>query len=179
MSVELIERARSIAEERLSGQSRRWAHVQGVAATMEQLAQSYPVTVREVLLAAAWLHDVGYSESVRDCGFHPVDGARFVLSQGFPELVASLIAYHTGATVEAEERGLTSELAPFTHPPTELLDALTSADMMTGPDGVAVSPAARVEEILTRYPAEDPVHRAVSRSAPELLAAVARVKGRD
>ena len=34
---------------------------------------------------------------------------------------------------------------------------------------------ADVSEILSRYPEDDPVHRAIERAAPTLLAAVARV----
>jgi hypothetical protein len=47
--------------------------------------------------------------------------------------------------------------------------------MTTGPDGSFVRAEDRVSEILSRYPEDDPVHRAIERSAPTLLAAVARV----
>jgi hypothetical protein len=51
--------------------------------------------------------------------------------------VTSLVAYHTGASIEAEERGLGSELAhEFRPPPTHLLDVLTTADLAVGPDGL-------------------------------------------
>ena len=53
------------------------------------------------LVAAAWLHDIGYAPGLAVSGFHPADGARFVRSQGFPELVVSLVAFHTGAVIEA------------------------------------------------------------------------------
>ena len=56
-----------------------------------------------------------------------------------------------------------------------MLDVLTVADMLTGPDGSPVIPANRVAEILTRYPEADPVHRAVSRSGPDLITAAERV----
>jgi hypothetical protein len=49
------------------------------------------------------------------------------------------------------------------------------AIMTTGPDGSFVRAEDRVSEILSRYPEDDPVHRAIERSAPTLLAAVARV----
>ena len=85
------------------------------------------------------------------------------------------MAYHTGAVFEARERGLLDALAEFLEPPELLLDVLTCADMTTGPDGSRVRVADRVSEILSRYPEDDPVHRAIERAAPNLLAAVARV----
>ena len=127
-------------------------------------------------MAAAWLHDVDYAPSVRrSTGFHPVDGAAFVRAEGFPAVVASLVAYHTAAVFEAQERGLWDALAEFPEPPELLLDVLTCADMTTGPDGSRLRSEDRVSEILSRYPEDDPVHRAIERAAPTLLAAVARV----
>ena len=95
---------------------------------------------------------------------------------GFPAVVVSLVAYHTGAEFEARERGLSDALAEFPAPPEFLLDLLTCADMTIGRDGSSVRPDDRISEILARYPAEDPVHRAIERSAPTLLAAAARVE---
>jgi HD superfamily phosphodiesterase len=56
---------------------RRWAHSRGVAAAARTLA---PVLGRhaDVVTAAAWLHDIGYAPAVHGCGFHPLDGARFL-----------------------------------------------------------------------------------------------------
>lgn len=53
-------------------------------------------------------------------------------------------------------------LAEFAEPPELLLDVLTCADMTTGPDGSRVRATDRVSEILSRYPEDDPVHRASS-----------------
>jgi hypothetical protein len=81
----------------------------------------------------------------------------------------SLVAFHTGARIEAEERGLSSDLAAFTEPTQVPLDVLTFSDMTTDPDGVPISAPERIAEILSRYPDADPVHRAASRSAPNLV----------
>ena len=89
--------------------------------------------------------------------------------------VVSLVAYHTGAVFEARERGLSDTLAKFVEPPDFLLDVLTCADMTTSPDGSQVRADDRLSEILSRYAEDDPVHRAITLSAPTLLAAVARV----
>lgn len=171
----LKERARRLAEVRLASLATRLAHVRGVAGAAERLVERIDPLEAESLVAAAWLHDVGYSPSVRSTGCHAIDGAMFVRAQGFPALVVSLVAYHTGAVFEARERGLSTELADFAVPPEFLLDVLTCADMTTGPDGAPVRADDRLSEILSRYSDDDPVHRAITLSGPSLLAAVARV----
>ena len=172
----LVQRARQVAESRLAPLTTRLAHVRGVAAAAQGLVTRVDSTEAEALVAAAWLHDVGYAPSVRSSGFHPVDGAGFVQVEGFPAVVVSLVAYHTGAVFEARERGLSEALGEFAQPTQLLLDLLTCADMQTGPDGSPIRPQDRVSEILSRYGEGDPVHRAITYSAPSLLAAVARAE---
>ena len=83
----------------------------------------------------------------------PLDGARYLRDvQAADPMLCALIAHHTGAVGEAEERGLATDLAEF-GVPAQLgwrLSVLTAADMTTGPDGVAVSPT-RIGQILLRY----------------------------
>ena len=50
--------------------------------------------------------------------------------------------------------------------------------MTTGPAGQPVDLEERIAEILERYPPDDPVHRAVSRSHPLLREAVDRTRAR-
>jgi putative nucleotidyltransferase with HDIG domain len=175
MESETVLRARVIAQERMDSLARRWAHVQGVAAAAELLTAGLSAIDADAVVAAAWLHDVGYAPSVGSTSFHPVDGAVFVRAEGFPAVVVSLVAYHTAAAFEARERGLSDALAEFEEPPELLLDIVTCADMTTGPDGSRVRAEDRVSEILSRYPEGDPVHRAIDRATPALLAAVGRV----
>jgi hypothetical protein len=54
------------------------------------------------------------------------------------------------------------------------MDALTFADMTTGPAGQPMTFNQRVDEILRRYPPDDPVHRAIVRAQPLLQTAVER-----
>jgi hypothetical protein len=54
------------------------------------------------------------------------------------------------------------------------MDALTFADMTTGPAGQPMTIDQRVDEILRRYPPDDPVHRAILRAQPSLETAVER-----
>ena len=117
--------------------SGRLAHVNGVAATAEKIAHALLRDQCNEVVAAAWLHDVGYGPRVRNSGFHPLDGAAFLRSEGFPDVVLSLVAFHSGASEEADERGLTESLGRFTPPPNDPLDILTYADITTGPTGEA------------------------------------------
>jgi putative nucleotidyltransferase with HDIG domain len=177
MNKDLVDHARTLASERLAvSMPQRWAHVLGVARTASDIAPKLLARDADAIVAAAWLHDVGYAPSIAITGFHPVDGARFAKSAGMPDLVVSLIAHHSGASAEAIERGLTAELAEFDRPPDVALDVVTYADMTTAPDGTPIDAERRVSEILSRYSSDDPVHAAVSRSSAELLSAVDRIK---
>jgi hypothetical protein len=157
----------------------RWDHVQAVAAQAARISHVLPEPERAHLVAAAWLHDIGYGPAVRVTGFHPLDGARYLATAGIDGDIVSLVAYHSGARYEAEERNLAEQLATI-DPPADaaLLDALTYADMTTGPQGQLVAAADRIAEILSRYGPDDPVHRAVTRSRADLLAAVKRTEDR-
>jgi predicted hydrolase (HD superfamily) len=174
-----IERARSLAEELLAESlPQRWAHTQGVARQARRLHERLGEDA-ELLEAAAWLHDVGYSPGLVQTGLHALDGARYLRDiHDESGLLSRLVAFHSGGEVEAEERGLFAVLlAEFPRPPEDLLGALTACDMTTGTDGFALCVEERVVEILRRYEAEHAVHRAVARSGPALIAEAHRTFG--
>lgn len=152
----------------------RWAHVKAVGLAAEGLLPK----IGERVVVAAWLHDVGYGPGQVDTGLHPLDGAEFLRRTGADPAVVSLVAYHSGARFEAVERGLAAALDEFPLPSADELDALTLLDMTTAPDGSRVPVSVRISEILGRYGPEHPVHRAVSRAQPELMASVARAARR-
>ena len=130
-------RARELAERQLAEHlSRRWAHVQAVASKAEWVASAlFRESDAAVLVASAWLHDVGYAPNLSTTGFHPLDGVRWLRQIGFDERVASLVAHHSCAHLEAAERGLAEALASeFSAEDSAVADALWYADM-TGPDG--------------------------------------------
>lgn len=114
----------------------RWAHVQGVAAQARRVSPAIPPEDRPYLVAAAWLHDIGYAPSLTSTGFHPIDGARHLRSLGH-ERLARLIAWHSSAITEAPALGLSDELAAFPPEASATADALTYCDMTTGPAGSA------------------------------------------
>jgi hypothetical protein len=125
------------------------------------------------LEAAAWLHDIGYSPVIATSGFHPVDGARYLRDRTECDpAIYCLVAHHSGSEFEASERGLPRPCEEFDVPDRTLLDALTYADMTTGPTGDRVTIDRRLDEILTRYAPDHEVHRSVERASPALRSAV-------
>lgn len=138
----------------------------------KRLASALEPAHADTVVAAAWLHDVGYAPELAETGFHPIDGAAYV-SRTAPDLwsTVNLVAHHTGAAFEAHERGLDGELAHY-HFPVDIdeLAILNAADMCTSPDGALIDPQVRVNEILDRYPPDSPVYRAITRSGPLLIA---------
>jgi len=154
----------------------RWLHVAGVAQNAERLGE-HSGLVTEDVISAAWLHDIGYAPALAAAGFHPLDGGRFLLQVGVPDSIVALVAHHTGAQYEAKARGLVDAWGQMPAPDPVALDILTMIDLGTGPRGQRMLDVHRVADILRRYPSEDPVHRAVSRSCPVLLDASARAKG--
>lgn len=166
--------ARSLLEHELP---RRWAHTQGVAARARSLARVLGDDA-ELIEVVAWLHDIGYARRVASTGFHSLDGATYLrgLPQ-VPEVVCQLVAHHTGAAIEGDERGIPAG-GEFGVPPSELLDALTYCDLSTAVDGVPTTVDERLTEILTRYPDDHVVHRSIRRSAPLLRRATRNVEER-
>jgi putative nucleotidyltransferase with HDIG domain len=170
--------ARELARGLLSeAMPRRWAHVQGVARQAKHAAGG--LGTPGTLIAAAWLHDVGYAPAAQDTGFHPLDGARYLRRLGVDEEVVCLVAHHTCALAEAAERGLDRTLAAEFGPGDPVLtDALCFADMTTSPDGELVDAADRLAEIQARYGPDDVVTRFIDQARPGILAAVERTKER-
>jgi hypothetical protein len=171
-----VDGAARVAETYLAGMGARWAHVQSVGSLAEDLAASGRIS--EVVAAAAWLHDLGYAPSLIRTGLHPLDGSLFLQDSAAPSKLVGLVAHHTGARSEAEERGLLHALAELPLPGPEDLDALTLVDLVVGPTGAFTSPRRRLDEVLTRYGPADPVHRAISRSRLYLLESAARARRR-
>lgn len=172
----IVDRAEMLAEQLVAPLGRRWTHVQAVAARARDVARAVPESDVETLIAAAWLHDIGYADEIGHTRFHPLDGARFLQTQDWPTSVVNLVAHHSGARFEAAERGLSDELSEFPFADTPVLDALVLADLTTGPSGEHLSYDERISEILRRYPESDPVHRTWIKAAPILKESVERAE---
>lgn len=170
----LVADAEALAGQLLASLRRRWLHVQAVAGCAADLQEVVDERDTSILVASAWLHDVGYAPELVRTGFHPLDGARYLREQGWPKRIVNLVAHHSGARFEAEQRGLTAELAEFELEDSLVMDALIAADLTTGPNGELLGYRDRVSEILRRYPASDPVHQAWLWAADSLEANVQR-----
>jgi hypothetical protein len=155
---------------------RRWAHTWGVARRAQQIAPALPAGERDVLVASAWLHDIGYATVVAATGMHQVDGARYLVGRGVPFRVAALVAHHAGAAAVADLTGLADALAVYEDEHTAVRDALWYCDMTTSPDGRPVTFPERMRELRGRRAADDPVVRALEVNEPERAAAVRRTE---
>lgn len=170
-----VEQSKELAQDLVLGMGDRWSHTVAVGQAAEQLAEQSDL-VTDVLVSAAWVHDIGYADELVDSGMHAVDGARALQRLGAPDRVVALVAHHTGARSEAEERGLLAEWVRLPTPSRLSLDILTLIDLSTSPTGQPAMAVDRITEILNRYDQNHPVHRAVTRSQTELLGSSDRVR---
>jgi HD superfamily phosphodiesterase len=167
--------AANYAETLLSPLGDRWLHVQGVTRQAKRVVPILPAADQDVLLAAAYLHDLGYAPALAQTGLHPLDGARHLRALGH-ERLAGLVAYHSGARAEAEIRGLTAELAEFEDEASATSMALTYCDMTTGAAGEAITLAERLADIERRYGAGDVVTRSVRQARPGIERCIQHVE---
>jgi hypothetical protein len=166
MSGDRVEWARALAEQLMPPLGRRWKHVQSVADRAATLP--FEGSERELLVAAAYVHDIGYSPDLSATGFHPLDGARHLRSCGQEEL-ARLVAHHTNARHEAQLRGIEGYEDEFPYGASVLDDALTFCDLTTSPEGRLVTLEERVAEIIQRYGPDHVVARAVQAGTPDFV----------
>lgn len=180
MTLPTIPEARSLARDLLEDAlPRRWSHVQAVGTKAERIGGFLDSPDGQVLSVAAWLHDVGYSPGLVSTGFHSLDGARWLRTQGIDDRVVALVAHHSCAWLEAIERDLDSELhEEFPREESAVTDALCYCDMTTGPDGQDFDAAYRLREIRSRYGPDHLVTRFITKAEPEILAAVRRTEDR-
>lgn len=167
--------ASRLAEQLLGSSSARWRHTRAVA---HRAAGAVPVVSAAdgpVLVAAAWLHDIGYAESLRRSSFHPVDAAWYLQEHHWSPRVVGLVAHHSGARFVAEVRGLGQLLEPFDDPFSvdgPVAEALTYADQTTGPDGQEMDVEKRMADMLRRHGPDSANALCHERRGPVLRAAV-------
>jgi putative nucleotidyltransferase with HDIG domain len=148
----------------------RLAHSRGVGRRAEQVARV--LGSPDLLVSAAYLHDIGYAAAALDTGLHQLDGARYLARLGVPAELSGLVAHHTEATVEAAVR------REFPEPAPELLDLLTYCDMTTSARGEPVTVDERFERIYDRYPPGHLVSRSMHDAEPRLRRLVSGIERR-
>jgi 2-C-methyl-D-erythritol 2,4-cyclodiphosphate synthase len=171
----LVEWAKEQAMQLLSPLGNRWLHVQGVVEQAQNISHILETSEQPYLLAAAYLHDIGYAPSLQITGFHPIDGAKYVRLH-HQERLANLVAYHSGAEFEAHLRALGNELHQFTREQSLLADALDYCDMTTGPTGERITIEQRLADIYRRYDETTIVNQAMHQAAPSLKEKVEHVE---
>jgi len=156
----------------------RLRHIAGVARRATSACDEVKTDDDGLVVAAAWLHDIGYAPTLAETGCHAIDGAQHLRTLGAPAGVVGLVAHHSCAAYEAAQRGVDEQLAEFPRPPGNLLDLLTYADMTVDNNGDETNVESRLDGIFDRYATDDPVHAAVDAARTCLTAAVRRVEDR-
>jgi hypothetical protein len=175
----LISWAAANSEKMLSSLGARWSHVQKVGEQAGKIAYVVPPDDRDLLVAAAYLHDVGYSPELSITGFHPLDGARWIRDYGPGGRLARLVAHHSCAVYEAQVRGLGETLlSEFEPEDSATYDALVFCDLTIGPNGESLSLDERVRDIYERYGPDHEVSRALNLARPALQACCERTLAR-
>src|SRR6476646_9196098 len=178
MPQQLIPEARDLVARILEEDPRRLQHCAGVAARAQALITTVPPSAAETLLAAEWLHDIGYAPQLRDSGFHPLDGAVYLRREGWPAPVCDLVAHHSGSRFVARIRGFDDRLREYGFVEDASSDALTVADNTTAPDGGVMMLDERLRDKLKRHGPETPNARANPERDDYIRAAARRVADR-
>ncbi|TNH28512.1 HDIG domain-containing protein [Micromonospora orduensis] len=174
-----VHRARDLAQRLLADLPERWRHTIGVARRAEEVADTAGShSEADILLAAAWMHDIGYAAELRDIGFHPVDGARHLHAAGWPSRIAGLVAHHSAALLVARARGLAAEIDRFPRETSPVSDALIYADQTVGPNGRIMTVEHRLADMLHRHGPDSPNAAVHAQREPLLRSAVHRVQQR-
>ena len=142
----LATRARAVAEDILRNDAALLQHSVRSAARADEVARRIPHSRRSEVVAAAWLHDIGYAPQLQRTGFHPLDGALFLMNGDWPERVIRLVAHHSLASLEAPFYGVGHHLGVIEAVTGPDADILVYADL----DGGSGEPAPTSEERLAR-----------------------------
>ena len=164
------------AERLLSPLGDRWKHVRAVGERAHSVTAILDPEDRPYLVAAAYLHDIGYAPELQRTGLHQLDGARYIRSHG-AERLARLVAHHSEARFEIRLRGFATELAAYEREQSWVSDALTYCDLTTGPTGIPMTFEDRIAEVERRY-GEGEIVDALREATPFLMGAVERTKDR-
>lgn len=162
--------AQGLSHDLLAGVGTRLPHVCTAGRVAARLAVLFDAEESALLVAAATLHDVGYSPRIAHSGFHPLDGAAFLAAEGFDPRLAGLVAHHSLAGLTADAHGVFDLEDRFPREQSLLVDALVYADMHSAPDGRMIPAEQRLADIAARHS-----HPLVNTRAALLRASMARV----
>ena len=164
------EQVKALARDLLATEGTRLQHVRTAGLVATRLSVLFEPEEAQLLIAAATLHDIGYSARIAHTGFHPLDGGAFLRAQGYPERLARLVAHHSLAIMTAPTQGIGDLAEQFPREDGLLADALAYADMHSAPDGRLIPAERRLADIARRHPDRGDADR-----AQQLRAAMGRV----
>lgn len=131
-SADVVARARDLAGDVLREDARLYQHAARAARHASVLAHRINGGHPADVTAAAWLHDLGHAPTIRRTGFHPLDGALFLIREQWPERVVRLVAHHSLAAMEAPFYGVGHHLNVIEPVSGVDPDILTAADLLGG-----------------------------------------------
>ena len=172
----LEEWAAAEAERLLAPLGDRWKHVRAVGECASEASAVLDQEDRPYLVAAAYLHDIGYAPDLQRTDLHQLDGARYLRSLG-AERLARLVAHHSEARFEIRLRGFGEELTSYKREESWVSDALTYCDLTTGPTGLPMTFEDRVAEVEQRY-GDGEIVDALRQATPYLVGAIQRTTDR-
>ena len=155
----------------------RWLHILRVVEVAMHITYIFSEEEHPLLIAAAYLHDIGYASSLAKTGIHPIDGANYVAQFGLPRL-ASIIAHHTGFRFTASLIHAQDKLAAFPYEHSLVTCALTYCDLHSGPTGQPFTLQERLDDIVARYGRSSPVTRSFIAALPTFKNDIAIVERR-
>jgi len=128
----IVMRARALAADLLAADGDLLEHSARAAHHAARLARTIPGSSADDVTAAAWLHDIGYAPTIQRTGFHPLDGALYLMAHQWPERVVRLVAHHSLAALEAPFYGVGHHVSVIEEVPGIDADILISADLCSG-----------------------------------------------
>ncbi|MCF4122022.1 HD domain-containing protein [Antribacter sp. KLBMP9083] len=172
----------AMLDDALPAGSDRLSHTLAVGRRAQLVTERLTVRRASLVVAAAYLHDVGYADVAVDTGAHQVDGARYLRGLGYDDDLCRLVAHHTFARIEARNQGLGQALEhEFPMPDgdlAELSDLVTYCDLTTSHRGEPTTVDSRLADVFTRYEPGHVVERSMREAEPLARALVDRIRAR-
>ena len=137
----------------------RFKHILGVVEEMKMLLEKVEMGehIKEELIEAAYLHDIGYSEKLLKTGYHPLDGALYCIKENYSSGIIAAVMFHSGA-LEDVKRNFPDLLDIYLKHYSKLnekdqlyIDLVTYCDLHRSSLGIKVTFEERMNEIFQRY----------------------------
>ncbi len=136
--------------------STRLAHMRQACRTARRVVSQmgYDSKLAGRIVTAALFHDIGYSEKLKNTGFHPLDGAAYLAHCNAPEDIIEAVLWHSSTPVEIESLPEIKKIYDrFPKPQLDgvIHDAVRYCDFRTSPIGQSYSFGMRIVELEDRF----------------------------